>query len=462
MFFRKKMVDNSEIQLKQERGDHYLSSNNTNGNQAPTTNSSHSTKPLPLNLNQIKTSFNEKLNHLISEHKITIQSSNIWILSELLIPLSTANNSSIDKLGGLKLKYLQPENYASIQQNSHNDDSILPVINGCIDDNLDLSNSNQLSVPFNFKINTELNNIRNHIHTYYAYNQQCMLSAPLVTFPQNDLDPILTTNLIRNTVSIENSSNGDLNNINMFLNWIRLFVKQQQSVRSSSFSFMPPPNSSSFSSSPTLLLINSYMYVKLSNLVLSSQEYNELSNLLQNENIYLLVYPVEKSNDQFNINIFKRFREIWKAMLASYSLKENPNNELSFLYMYKQCLRKLILNNKNLVRDSFNQLIKMYSLPLEPFADLADQSQLQHSQLQPQNSIDHDSNMDNSNIDELLFNEDSERKNDFKISDLSEKEIDEYIDWIDEMSKMGCLSIKHTFLRDLYLKCKFIFSANVF
>ena len=38
---------------------------------------------------------------------------------------------------------------------------------------------------------------------------------------------------------------------------------------------------------------------------------------------------------------------------------------------------------------------------------------------------------------------------------FSEPEADEYVEWIEEMSKIGCLSIRHVFLRDIYQKCKF-------
>jgi hypothetical protein len=414
--------------------------------------STNTIKKTDLGLSQLRFGFAEKLNTIINEFNITGQSANLWILNDLLIPLNTCNNYSSDKLGILKVKYTQPETYASIHVPNESENIAYPPISGTFDHTFDFVNDTEhLSMALSFKTNYELNKISNHIHSYFAYNQQCQVSKPLIVFPKSEaLEPTLDANPIKNTASIERTQTGDLNNLSMFTNWIKLFAKQLKAIASSL-----PQSNNSVSKSPTILLLNSYIYLKLSNLTISIEQYNELISLLTNENICLMVYPVENKSDQINLNLFKKFCDIWTSLVLSCSMKENPNNETSFLFLYKESLRKLFMN-KNLIRDSFNQLIRLYSLPIEQYPELPESHSIHQSLDQSQNHSGLPENVNVDTNDELDCDEERvEKKNEIKLSDLSDQEIEEYAQWVDEMSKIGCLSIKYTFLRELFLKCNF-------
>jgi hypothetical protein len=407
-----------------------------------------------LNLTQMRLNFKQKLLDLINREDKNCN--NLWILNEILIPLNTAQTCSLaEKVGGLRLKYEEAENYLTIHKESQNEEESLPEIPQCEF----ISNNNQQQ-RFSEKMNLKyarlnLNVIRHHIHTYFAYNQQGMISTQMIVYPQNELDQKIGEKTIKNTISFGFTANGDPNSLEYFLNWLKLFIKQQQT------------NPKNNNSQPLVLLLSSFMYVKLSILITNAQKelQNELFDLMHAQNVHLLFYPIEKPTDSLNQNLFDKFCDIWEDSVRFYAQRDNPNNDLSFLHIYKYCLRKLCFQNRNLISESFNKLIQMYELPL----DLAVSQDMVLTNSYTQNGVHqngHNNNNNNKALENALENNDESQaeldlnnkstlNNNVNILEvMSEQEIDEYVEWIEEMSKIGCLSIKHTFLRDFYQKCK--------
>jgi hypothetical protein len=439
-----------------------------------------STENNALNLAQMRSVFGTRLRNLITQFELTtLHSANLWILNDVLVPLNTFSNHLPEtKSGDLKLKYTEPESYSSLHVSSPpaNIDTPYPPIKGHMDRLFEFAcDSEHISTPLRFKTNYSLNRINVHVHTYFAYNQQATLAMPLIVFPRNEsLDHTLAGNPIVKTVHVERSLTGDLNNLSMFINWIKKFAAQLKQIQSTQ---QKKP-------SPNIIMLNSYIYIKLSNLTSTLDQYEELTNLLISENLILLVYPVACARDQINAGLFRCLCDAWKSTVLSYASKENPNNDLSFIIMYRQCLRRVVQQHKQFVRDSFNQLIRLYELPMELFQDpnlpaatatsealsvnghgsgnaashaengaaSATASLLANGHfMMDDDDLDGNSGSNGGAVDEL---ERVEKRNEIKLSDLSEQEIEEYANWVDEMSRIGSFAIKHTFLRDLYLKCK--------
>ena len=418
---------------------------------------------ISLDFSQIRTNFGQKLTSLIDDYKITTTPTSpcsLWILNEILIPISSGENNIAEKSGGLKHKYMQPHNYA----NSSSDSISLQGIKGRVDQNLTFNtNSTHLSQPLNFKTTHEFIEASNHIHTYFAYNQQCAISVPLVVLPYNEaIECTLENQPVKNTVQIEKSENGDLKNIDMFINWLHLFSHHLNLINASQplTAIHRSENIPTSEKTPaTIFIINSHIFFKISNLIQSAEKYQQLTSFLEQQNMYILTYPLEKVDDQINVNIFNKFVDLWKNVLVYFSMKENPNNDLTFIYMYKQCLRKLIFGHKGLVRESFNKLTRLYQLHMDLFDETLLSVDEAYFLANGGVTIQTTSNGFNYEHDAMMDEDISEeaKRNDVKLSDLSDMEIDEYVQWTEEMSKIGCLCIKYTFLRDIYLKCKFLY-----
>jgi hypothetical protein len=417
----------------------------------------NSTDPQPLDT--VRNQFHEKLidqlkSTLIHENATnkTILN-NVWILNETVVPIVPLN-SSTQHCGFFKIKYLLPENDFSVYSETKlKPISRLPKENepGSLDTScfsLDVQTGRELA-------NETIQLLKmKHVHAFYAFNGQGMHSLPLIIYPQNELDSNATP-AIQKTTCIEQTSNGDLNNLSIFTKWLSLFVSEQRVL------------SPAESNKPKLLLANTTLHYVIENSTID--KIKELVELCKSERISILFYPIENELDVFAQKIFDKFTEIWDDVLLQYTIKDNPHSELAFSLMFKQALRVLHpkradSNSFEPVRAVFEDLFKLYPVPTECF-DLKDYWPV----LSTANSLCHQSSVA-SDLSEINKNGDDEKcdeyyeeestnvtasasntsvTNGFKANSLSEQETNELVEWVDKMSKMGSTCIKYTFLKEM-------------
>ena len=363
---------------------------------------------------EINSKFHKKLTNLLLKYNLTsFEASNIWMLNQLIIPLSLGTSQNSNQL---KPRYQTPENDFTIYNSTVNID----INNVSIDENLSTIKSTS----------------KLHIHTCYAFNQLGSYSLPLVVFPTSELDSNVT-DALKKTALIDETHIGDLSET-IFLNWLKIFVKTNKKE------------------DPLILMCNSILPINS----------RETIEFCVENSVYLLFYPQGEQLEVFNKNIFIRFKDVWKIVLQQYSMKDNPNSQLAFLLVYKQVLRKILTSEST--RECFREFIKTYNLPstnLQP-DDEAIKLERQSSTASVDSSaadlnfISDDCNptaavagqsiveeIDDSHVAVAAVSSNS--SNNIKIS---EQESNEYCDWIKFMSKIGCLCVRYTFLRDLNLK----------
>jgi hypothetical protein len=212
--------------------------------------------------------------------------------------------------------------------------------------------SDHISFPLSFKVDYRFPHW--NAHSFFAYNQQGEYSVPLIVFPSTCLP---AGSIYKGDYGQpEMSSNGDLNQLSMFINWIKRFAEQLKKTASSLQSAehnTPPPN---------IFLLSSFIYIKLSFLTDSIEKYEELNNLLIKENIELLFYPVGCAHDQINAGVFRRLHDMWSEEMCP----DRVETDYKFANRYLNCLDRVLRDDKTCVSDSFNQLIELYGLSTEP------------------------------------------------------------------------------------------------
>lgn len=265
---------------------------------------------------------------------------NVWILNQIIM-LSVSSGSTSLQCGSLKIRYSHLENDTSAYQNQKRELLELP-------DDLE-SDCDFLSADINSETPIQFKNgqiiQRNHVHTLFASNFSGQHSAPLVIH-SNELDANnFHLHDVSKTICLHKTSNGDLNDLGLFISWLKCFIKQQEELN----------NLESKS-----ILINSYLYSLLFRSSLSTRK-QELINLLRENKIYLLFYPVDAVSDAFNRHIFDQFKENWKQLVIKYASKSNPNSLLGFVNIFKQTVRETF-SSTPVLRATFNDLVSNFKL----------------------------------------------------------------------------------------------------
>lgn len=401
----------------------------------------------------VKRKFHKKLIGLLLKFNLTFEKANVWMLNQVIIPLTqaTAQNSN-----QLKLRYLTPENDYIVYNASATGTSLLDSsINGST--MLNDTSIHNVSIDENLSKMVKKSTISKlHIHTCYAFNQNGAFSLPVVVFPKGEFDSNATESLKKTTL-IDETLSGDINEM-IFFNWLRIFIQTC------------PRNDNS---QPLILMCNSLIPVGT----------NEISKFCVENNVYLLFYPLDDQLEVFNKNVFLKFKDAWKIVLQQYSMKDNPNSQLSFLFVYKQVLRKILTTDS--IKECFKEFLKIYRLPAKLYQD---EEVTTTSTIDRQSSTTSDyyscdlnfisddcnptaangiNNIENDNFDENIpntalavtssTNVSSNYNNNIK---FSEQETNEYCDWIKFMSQIGCLCVRYTFLRDLSLKYRLTLSKS--
>lgn len=350
-------------------------------------------------LNNVKT-LTKKLN--IPDSAFASKSNSkfsVWFLNELLVPVQSCPDNATDDEGLISLRFYDCETSLSMFGKK----KFSPV-----DGNFDFDPENEfLSFDSINQIESsdilKKNQKSDYIYTLNAFDKCGQLSCPLVIFPSSDpLKTCFKNPAIKNTICLSQSKNGDLTSVNFFIDWLDLFIKQSDP------------------SVAKLIFGSKYLMVRLRTL-LDQESFSVVKNKLIENRIYLLFYPFE---NKINEVLKDNFNEIFTKNLIEYSQRENPNNDLAFLFVFKQSYRQFVQQYKSQV---FELLIEENKLEFS-VSDLEDKSENSGTSTQESDSQDVEN---------------------YKLSD---SEVESFCFWIDEMSKIGSLCIKHTFLRDLNLR----------
>ena len=361
----------------------------------------------------------KKFNMIDSKDANNALLNNIWILNQFIVPLSSQTNSKINLLscGHLKIKYSSPENdfmaYGNLSSNKSNSmesnallndlkreelTSELHNVNSNMSEETDVSlSTNELNNSgddlnisnFSIKFDTasdmtsEATNAKpshvkiiqkSHVHTCFACNHLGITSTPLVIFPRSEFESNVSAAL-QKTTCIEQTPSGDLNSLRIFFNWLKAFAEQQRCR-----------DAANEAKAPILLLVNAFLYkflFKSSNSAIADRSVKaELTEYCKSNNLFILFYPLESQASVLNRSIFVKFKEVWKQVLLHYTLKDNPHTQMGFVLIYKQVIR--ILNNtssfiqhqlgqpavtiENPIRETFLELFRQYTLPLENYS----------------------------------------------------------------------------------------------
>jgi hypothetical protein len=250
----------------------------------------------------------------------TFEAANIWILNQVAVPLTQGS-------GLTKFRYLVPENDFILYNTATAGQQQQQRVNNNTTDQDVVNNDADNAKP------TQVNKV--HVHTCYAFNQAGNCSIPLVVFPVDELDANCTQALMNTTV-VDETPTGDINET-IFLKWLDGFLMH---------------NAQQAKPGPVILLCNSMIPI--------SKCQSVHAKCLAN-NVHMLYYPLDDQSEIFNKSIFIKFKDMWKCVLTQYAQKDNPHTQLSFLYVFKQVLRKIV--TLDVVKECFRDFLKLYRLP---------------------------------------------------------------------------------------------------
>jgi len=180
----------------------------------------------------------------------------------------------------------------------------------------------------------------------------------MVVFPQKELETNIPSFLLT-TTHVEETPNGDLNDLEMFVKWLKLFYNTNTRLSTEKSRNLP-----------TILLVSSYLYVLLfkSSIpgVASKNIKNELTEFCKEKSIFILFCPIEPSTDALNQSLFLKFKEKWAQSLLNWSIKDNPHTQKAFLLIIKQALRLVYdlryLITGNPMKDCLIELFSKFNL----------------------------------------------------------------------------------------------------
>ena len=124
----------------------------------------------------------------------------------------------------------------------------------------------------------------------------------------------ISTHDLNKSACVEVNANGCFSDLDLFFKWLHIFVNQQKQRFTNR--------------DCTILLLNSFLYKVLFQNV-KKDLLSRFVSYCENENIYILFYPTENTNDIFNRNIYERFKEMWEQVWEFYSNKHDPNSQVT-------------------------------------------------------------------------------------------------------------------------------------
>lgn len=252
-----------------------------------------------------------------------------------------------------------------------------------------------------------------------------------------NLEANLENKPIKKTACILETQNGDLNSLSLVLEWLKSFANQLK-------------NSNKGKERKTIIIANSYVYLKLS--LLAQKEPNfldEINSLMSENKMKFLFYPTETSAENFHMPLLDNL--FWQ-LVGEYSLRTNPNSRLAFLQVYRQALRE-IMSKRADVRTWFIRFAQMsdveaYMSELIPASSVEQESKpaLLHSTISDvEMKEEREIKREDSRIQ---LNESSQESTSGSATNtvnaqpqqsvkLTDSEINEYCQWVDDMSRIG-------------------------
>lgn len=255
---------------------------------------------------------------------------------------------------------------------------------------------------------------------------------------------------IKKTVCSSDSPNGDLTSLEVVFNWLKLFAQQIAPKTTNEDAERPPT-----SPTKTILVANSYVYLKLC--VLGQKEpglVEEINQFMREKNISFLFYPTENATaaEPFQIPIIDNL--LWK-LVGEYSLRASPNSHLAFVQVLRQAMREIVCSSKRIeIRNWFLRFAEMAEIQayvgelMPEVVEPAPPPPLPPSAIQSQQSMDTERELKRQDSKASLFDAASQDSNcpSTPLSTtsstqppvkLTESEVQEYCEWVDEMSKIG-------------------------
>jgi hypothetical protein len=394
-----------------------------------------------LSLEQIDCLFHSKLKELCGPNEMQKEfiANNVWLVSEISFPVFSKESDYE--------KYDAPEDDSIIYSSLIDKNIAFEKVT--TSDTLQLADSKNFSLPLEYlleepprqRVHSKL-----HIHSLYACNSVGQYSIPLIVFPSKQLPNDCLPALYKSNC-IQESQDGSLNDLKMFVEWLNLFLKQR--------GVLSHKNASKHLQATTVLIMNVYLLqeiIKNANI----DEVSTLINICETNRVFILAYPHKKAETSLSYHLFEKFSASWLEILDLFIMKENVNTQQSFILIFKHVLRSMFLGNGNLdfIRASFSQILERYSLELN-----FDLVQLFQSYVESIKGTDQTMDILNDGEDDSFI------KHNFRLSlpniekatqntKLTEAETNSMVNWVDQMSRIGSMCIKYTFLREMYIKLR--------
>lgn len=268
-------------------------------------------------------------------------------------------------------------------------------------------------------------------------------------YPKSDenLEANLENKAIKKAACIHETQNGDLNSLSIVFDWLKQFVKQL-----------------SLSDNPKqkrIILANSYVYLKLCLLGQKEPEVlDEINRFLGENRIRFLFYPTESNSSNENLQIPILDGLFWQ-IVGELSLRVNPSSQLAFLQAFRQSLRE-VLENKSEMRawfmrfaqvaeiDSYMEELIPKVVELPPPPVVAQETVSSSSSKEDVRTI----KREDSRLSISEFSQDSSNGGPNSNGSghvavpqspvpvkLTEAEVNEYCQWVDDMSKIGKIKL---------------------
>lgn len=264
-------------------------------------------------------------------------------------------------------------------------------------------------------------------------------------YPKSDenLEANLENKAIKKAACIHETQNGDLNSLSIVFDWLKQFAQQL-----------------SLSDNPKqkrIILANSYVYLKLCLLGQKEPEVlDEINRFLGENRIRFVFYPTESNSSNENLQIPILDGLFWQ-IVGELSLRVNPSSQLAFLQAFRQSLRE-VLEHKSEMRawfmrfaqvaeiDSYMEELIPKVVELPPPPVVAQETVSSSSSKEDVRTI----KREDSRLSISEFSQDSSNGGPNSNGSghvavpqspapvkLTEAEVNEYCQWVDDMSKIG-------------------------
>jgi hypothetical protein len=185
---------------------------------------------------------------------------------------------------------------------------------------------------------------------------------------------------------------------------------------------------------------------------------DELVTFCTNKRVYLLFYPLETQASVLNRNILKKFQEEWTPILEHCGARRNPYAQTTLIMVYNHAIRTMLScvqsNQSDYVHDlmyeCLNEMFSVYKIS-ETLLDKCGIGECMKHKSLTKDTETHEEDMgdDEENTEQSKSIKTSLLVRNFA---LNPTDVDELVTWVDGMSEMGSLCIKHTFLKELYVR----------